>query len=927
MTRRRILRSAGTLLAAAICATTVSLATPGSADAQSSETEPTAFEQLATCAQESKTLLVLLLMDESGSLRGTDPEGVRITAAQTALRQLARLHDRGVDTQVRLAGFGAGFTPYGEWTRATPESLPALEEAAGAFRQRTDEVDTDFHAALAGARNTLAFRAAQTSGASSPCRLLLLFTDGNYDIQPRTTAQQRERYGQIKDYAPDVPLTGPRNAARVVQLGRALVCERDGLADELRDGDVVTAAVALERDISEDHRQFLRGVAGAAGCGSESGSRFGAYVPASDTSELIAGFDRIGNEVGGGTSDEGDPYDRCPQSEICTDGGIEFTLDGTVADFHLLLHLDSPDVVAQLTAPDGERIVLPADRQSSRLAGAHLEVTRLSPVDVVVDATLPAGADDWAGRWQVVFFAPSGEADVSPQARLYLFGALAPHYLGDRDVRRGESAEIVAEIRGANDRPVTGEQFATQMSATVTDPASGRPEAIDLSGPDDDGRYRGSYTPADGAAAASVTLDLELTSTTPSGLTLQPRSQSVPITILPPAAYPRIQPTTLRLSSLSDDTLATGTLTVSGGEASGGCVWIASLSDVDLPRLSSGLTPSYDPPATHRDRCVSVAPGRSAQIDVEMDADAIAPGTGAATLHLRSVSDDDSDVIDTTVPVTFEMIDVIDQSKRVVLSLAILVPGILLPVFILWLLNWSGARFEPMGALKRARIPVRVGPDERIERTDGSPLTLHRGDFAGCDGQRPSRAVEFDDLTLRSRTPLWPFRMPFGVASDGSSPATGSDGTVHAGGQTVARVPFALARQWVFVLTDAAPGEDGGRPTATGVLHIFLPNGPIASQAPDVEDAIARSLPAQAHTIAEEEIARTSDSDESADEHGPEDEHQPSPDRGGGWKPPSGAPAANTPVPEPASTRPEPAPRSSGDGAAESEGWRPPPRR
>jgi len=927
MTRRRILRSLATLLAAGLCATTVSVTAAGSADAQSSDASPTAFEQLAACAQESKTLLVLLLMDESGSLRETDPDALRISAAQTALRQLARLEDQGVDTQVQLAGFGARFTTYGGWTGATPDNLSALEDQVTAFRQRMNQVDTDFHVALVGARDALASRATQTAGETSPCRLLLLFTDGNYDIEPRTTPERRERYGETKEYAPNVPLTDRANAGKVVELGRALVCDEDGLADELRDGDVVTAAVALDQNISEGHRRFLRGVAGAPGCGSESDSRFGAYVSASDTSELIAGFDRIGNEVGGAKRDEGDTNDRCPRSADCTEGGFAFALDGTVAGFHLLLQHDSPDVVAHLTAPNGEQVTIPADPQPKDLAGAQLDVTTLSPVDVAVDATLPAHDGGWTGTWRVAFVDPSGRPGVSPRGHVYLFGALSPHYAGDREVRRGDTAQIVAQIAGRNGEPVTSGALDAQMSAEIIDPASGAAQVIELSGPDDDGHYRGRYTPPEDATAAAVTLDLTLTSTTPSGLMLQPRSLAVPIEVLPPASHPRIEPAALRLSSLSAESAANGTLTVRGGEHSGGCVWITSLSTIDRPRLSGELTASYEPPAAQRNDCVHVAAGETEEINVEIDADVIATGTGEATLHLRAVSDDDVAEIDTTVPVTFEMINVIDQAERAFLVLAILIPGIAMPILLLWLLNWAGARYEPMVGLKHARIPVRVGSGEQIERIDGSALSLHHSDFVNCgEPATPARAIELEELSLRSKTPLWPFRMPFGVASANGSPpkATGSEGMVRRGDSMAARVRFALARQWVFVLTEAVIGDDGKRPTAVGVLHVFLPDGPIAAQAPDVEAAIARDLPERALAIAEQEIARTAEIGGPGDD-GRAPPHEPEA-RDDVWHPPSGAPGGRSNAPEPV-FQPDVTRRPPGEAAGTSEGWRPPPRR
>src|SRR5581483_304176 len=128
---------------------------------------------------------------------------------------LAQSSDAKVDVQ--LAGFSVDYRPVNGWTSLTPSSLNGLKGTLATFRDRNRGVDTDYYIALRGAQRQLAQRAAQLS-AEAPCKALLWFTDGEYDIDPGP------RGGATKDYAPQIRL-GTQDGARQLQAeGQRLLC-------------------------------------------------------------------------------------------------------------------------------------------------------------------------------------------------------------------------------------------------------------------------------------------------------------------------------------------------------------------------------------------------------------------------------------------------------------------------------------------------------------------------------------------------------------------------------------------------------------------------------------------------------------------------------------------------------------------------------
>ena len=178
---------------------------------------------------------VVFLVDESASLQTTDPDGRRVEGINAALASLAQVADRTADSRVpvkvnvSMMGFGVAATEVVGWSHLDAGTLPDLLEKSGQFAHLDDEIDTDYAAALIGARNQLA-RFTDKTKADQSCTAILWFTDGKYDIEPRST-------GETKPYAPEISINDAASAAALERAGKQLLCKEGGIVDGLRLND------------------------------------------------------------------------------------------------------------------------------------------------------------------------------------------------------------------------------------------------------------------------------------------------------------------------------------------------------------------------------------------------------------------------------------------------------------------------------------------------------------------------------------------------------------------------------------------------------------------------------------------------------------------------------------------------------------------
>ncbi|WP_454229667.1 vWA domain-containing protein [Propioniciclava flava] len=201
--------------------------------------EEPATGRFASCLAGQRSGDLLVLMDESGSLRWTDPQGDRVVAAQFLLDRLTDLAERTrSELSIKLVGFGTRYLDHASpWVVASQDTLPALRESVAQYRDRDNELGTDYWLGLDGARQELA---ARQTGEVSRCQAVVFFSDGQLDIQPPRGEQP------ARPYAPNNPLRTEAERQAATAAAAESLCRPGGVADQLRTQGIVLFGVGLE---------------------------------------------------------------------------------------------------------------------------------------------------------------------------------------------------------------------------------------------------------------------------------------------------------------------------------------------------------------------------------------------------------------------------------------------------------------------------------------------------------------------------------------------------------------------------------------------------------------------------------------------------------------------------------------------------------
>lgn len=841
-------------------------AAPGTAEGE----EVGAAESLADCVAARGHLLVQFVIDESGSLRDTDPEHRRVDAIRTALAGIDSIRmgsgEQAPTVEVSLAGFSVGYETLEPWTRLDDASAARLQDRATVFTERNRGFDTDYVAALQGAQVSLADRSAAITagGEDAPCKALVWFTDGEFDIEDRTSDRSLQ-FGTTKPWAPEFDLQRQGAGDELEARGIRVICDANGVADQIRSDDVILVTVPLATQITAEREAQLESItsggSGGQTCGSAPG--VGAYLSSDDGAGLIGIFDSAVSGAAGGTPvDPESPVPVCAGS-VCSEGTRTFTVDPGIRQFHVLALTGAPGVDVELSAPDGA--VLPIDSGQSgsgELAGGEVTYTWVAPDALVIDVALPVD-DSAAGEWQMTFIDRTGQnPGAVASSQIHLFGDLTPELLDADELvfRLGEPTPFRFELQRQEGTPPTEDVFeSVEATAVVTIPETGERRTVPVTA-DDVGVYSGEFVVPEEVNASVLNLSLRADATTSSGVALRPvvRTTAVPVGL--PLTYPQVEPAELRLSSVTGTEAASGALTVRGSDQGGGCVWVESIEITEAPEEVGAVATTPSP--SSRDDCLEVPEGSEQTIAITAQPAEAGRGAVEGTVRLGLSSQVASDeVVSLEVPLAFDVARPVNQARRLGLFLGLLIPGILLPFIVLWVVNWFGARFEPPSELRSAFVPVRV--EDGAIRASGDSTSLFDGGRAFENvGEPTERAREFSvsGVTFRGRVHLVPFLPPYGEAS-AEGLRVGS-AWAHAGPVTgrSTRVPLALPKTWIFVASEEQ------LETGQGAVLAFIETGASSEQVPEVERSVREGLPSLVRDLqdlqrreAEESVAAVAD--------------------------------------------------------------------
>jgi von Willebrand factor type A domain len=458
-----------------------------------------ALEEIGRCVSEQKRVQVLLVLDESGSLKKTDPKHQRVTAAKTAIESLASLAEHEIDgikpdVEAAVAGFSVGYEEITGWASVNYGSIAAFNTSIDALVEKNKGVDTDYAAALIGARASFDNRAKanasnisdntsdSTGTKANPCRAILWFTDGKYDI-----ASNAKRDSAPKVYAPEINRFTADGPKLLLAAGKSALCRPGGLVDSLRKDGIANIALGLTAGLKPEDQGFLSAlttgtapavtksvtlntepataetVASSApvlgNCGSIDGTKLGAFIPINNLSELVASLDTIASVLGYGV--QGIPQADmaiCPANP-CTEGERKFPVDVGMSRFRLTAQTSGDDISVVLRSPSGAEVFAPSAGQTElnrNVGTAFVRSTWLANDVVSFDVTLPPANEAWVGPWSLTFVRPAGAVAFKAKGfRIFYFGGATVRFV-DPSQRVLGSAKTKAQPNGLPLQVITG---------------------------------------------------------------------------------------------------------------------------------------------------------------------------------------------------------------------------------------------------------------------------------------------------------------------------------------------------------------------------------------------------------------------------------------------------------------------------------------
>lgn len=719
------------LLASVIASLGVTLGSSATTPASAAD----GSDYIATCLQSARSVSALFMFDKSGSLSGTDGEGIRYDGLKLAIESLSgvqRADGQPIAIEAAISSFDDRYhsaRDVVDWTRLNSGGDSDVSKTidrmiSDAQKSTGPGGGTNFHDALAGADQDLEDRGSQGS-----CRILFWFTDG------------QDGSGTLQS--------------------SACAASPNGLVDQMREQGIVIVGLQLGPDTG-DLQAIATGTAPGAQCGVypvPSDSAQGIYIRANDSAALRALFGRLGNIVRGCT----------PQ------GNRGANIDPGVRAMSVTLSTSQQVKLVRLDSPDGTVIAAPAHGSTS-VAGY---TTTTQSDDTYATVTVDFPADKGAGSWSV-----TSDPPVAPNAMTFcVFSGLHLVRVHPKMAPKAGGKQSI-------------EYEAVDATGTEADLSDYKDVALGASVVASNGDLRKAVAKRVGnhvvvtfdsqPTDARLQMKLTATPTTVSGLTLAPLAVDEGFGLQLSKAFPTISPIDqLNLGTAEKDAEAQAKLTLVGSPLGPTQVCFAKPTGIVVPHEDKGQTVRVP------SGCVLLATGESKTVTISVKPLKPTVGDGEATLPVTLVPATGSQMAGQRALVNLPVLWRYENPRDAVVLLAVLVIASLLsvalPLIALGLANLLTARFQVSG-LRGEVIPVVIGEDgpRRIEPLEGNPTAVIESYKTSVVPTTGRRKFRYGPVELVSKAYLSPLKAPTFVVSPiaagyrvlSSVPPPTADGTV-----------------------------------------------------------------------------------------------------------------------------------------------------
>lgn len=754
--RRKTILAGAFLAATCFTGGAVTLPTAAASMPQAAP-EPSAgrMETFASCLSERGAGDVVILLDESGSLKKSDPDGNRVRAAQQLLDQWAELPRRGVTLDVRVAGFADDIAWAGPWhtlDRAkSPADSTAVKAEVASFGQRNTGDYTDYWSALQGASADLAAKARGSKAGG--CQAIVWFSDGKLDVSPTYTRDGRE---VVKPYT-----TARATNAEATTAAADDLCRSGGLADQIRGREIALFGVGLQSSGTDAQtfdlmKRVATGVSPNAVCGDRRMPVPGTFETADNLDGLLLAFHKLGTPNGGRPTTQQEPV--CADDTCAKKSGHAIALDPSIGavDVFVTSKAVAPDLV--LTAPNGKQGVFPTAQVgvpvTRPLGDASVMVTPRSATAATV-RMIPATSGP-TGVWRLTVVDRSKAAAGSEStAVITVTSDLVPSAVvaGDRKALAGSTVEagrplnLAVELHKRGQTTPVAVPAGARVEAAIITPGASIPTVV--------GTRSGAQlaTPIavqlegvrSGSATLRLALDLE---TTAGGVTTALRRQTVdiPFTVAPQAGTPQV-PASVDFGRLDGDGAIDAQVSIAGE----GCVWLAGAPTLGaMPKGVEGVSLTSTNGGSDRASCIRPTAAQPAQLSLRLQPDHAGNGTLDGTIPIAMLDSQGRELPAITVAFRAEQTKPLEAAQFWPAMIGAFLLGVGIPVGLLYLVKWRATRL-PARPLSVGTFAVTAGQHDLL--AGGAPLALDGADLrhlAVLSEDRRTLAAGVARVTARS---------------------------------------------------------------------------------------------------------------------------------------------------------------------------------
>jgi len=668
-----------------------------------------AFEDLGRCLQsqgKNKVLDVFYLIDESGSLKDTDPDNARADILSSSLQQLASFRN-DVTVNYSVGFFAHQYGVWQAWRSVNKGGIvPEAARLNAEVRNRNQGDYTDWLRGINGAIDELNAQHERTNG----CSTLIWLTDGG--IQLSTPQKTLDAIDQLCSNRFDVLR---KNGVTVLGI--------------LLKNDAALAKLTQEEQEAQAYFMSLmeplvtgKGVLTTGEeiqCGSfpiPKNYRQGALFIANDPKDLAYEFLKLPPRIEGCAA-----VSKFDKKEFEIEPGIsEFQLVTTASNW-------------SLTDPKGKAL-----SSTSR---------EIRVFDTAGAAQIKVGTNN-SGRGAWKFSGNGGETS------LYLCSGL--------DIRIDPGTEFISGRAGILSGKVVSQ--STGLPADLTKYDSDHPITIELISGGKGGAKKEAeqsdpanfmlqkFIPGSGSAEAEVRITLYLK--TKGGTPLAPVSMSQKIDVRLLSNYPTLKNEPIVLSTLESELVpATGTVIFKGPEGSDGKVCIDTKAKPIVIQDKYSRADSYKISTSGVDAegCLPIRQGEETSLKLTVSNPVTASSDVILGVPVTYLSDAEPGKNFTlNAQVNFKSDPAGDPSLWILL-LTIL--GIALPLGLIYLMLWWATRIAYGRQLQRAEYPVAITTDGRITTRDGGPVVTHGENYQGRPQQADVRVLQDGNTTLSAKIP------------------------------------------------------------------------------------------------------------------------------------------------------------------------------